>query len=185
MKVSVVLIIFFIFSDFSFAEATKKIKLNTQSTRTVATDNDDCTLNFSDIKALIDSQSKQLAVYLGIAKDPVGKIQIESAVLTNGTHLIATTGGCAHIAQVFNYSTDEIKSDVEAVDLAIKYLEMTPSAKGEDGVKGIWLESLKQWKKKSKPSTSKVIDIGDGNDAILKLKYDVKNLLRIEYDFAL
>lgn len=179
-----VLIGILIFSNLAIAGPTKPLKQSAEVKRKVATDGDDCTLNFSSMSALVDAKSSKVRAYFGIAKDEVGKIQMEAALLANGNQLTVTSGGCAHLGQAFNYSIAEIKTDAQAVEAAIKNLEATPTTDNGNVVKNTWLNALKRWQNKQTHSNNKVINLSNG-DPTLTLKYDVKDLLRIEYDFAL
>lgn len=182
MKICLILIGFLGFLNLASAKSKNQVP---EIKRKVAQAVDDCSMNFSDgISALVDTMSNKLSTYIGIAKDPTGKIQMEAVVLEDGRHLVVTSGGCAHIGHSFNYSTNGINSDAQAVDTIIKYLEATPTTQNGKNVKEIWINALRKWKKKPTPSTNKIINFVDG-DANLTLRYDNKNLLQIEYDFAL
>lgn len=145
---------------------------------------DDCTLNFESITALINSKSDQLSHYGSIAKDSTAKIQIETAVLSNGVMVVSTSGGCAHLGQSLSYSAPSIKSDKQAVETAIKYLKATPATGYGNSVKITWVSALENWLKSPTSSNFKVINLGKG-DATITLNYDVMGLLKIDYSFAL
>jgi hypothetical protein len=183
MKLFILLSGILFISTSVFATGAQNLKKSTVAKRKAASD-DDCTLNFDATSALIDKDSKQLRSYVGIAKDTKAKIQMESVILADGHFLTATTGGCAHIGQVFYYSELGIKSDEQAVDTMIKNLQATPTAEYGKGVKLLWLEGLKKWKAKPTKSENKIIDFSDGDNQ-LSVGYDVDGLLRIEYSFAL
>jgi hypothetical protein len=185
LKLLLIIVGILVFTNLSCSNFTKSTPKTAEMSRKISQDTDECPMNFTTgISALVDAESKKLSSYIGIAKDPSKKIQIEAVVLLDGRQLIVTSGGCAHIGQVFNYSTTGIATDSQAVNAMIKYLKATPTTNDGSNVKEIWMNALNEWRKKPTASVNKVINLESG-DAILTLRYDLKNILQISYSFAL
>jgi hypothetical protein len=148
---------------------------------------DECTYNFSAAISALDANSKEFKSVHKINRNEKEKYLTQSATFKNGTKVIYTTGGCAHLSYSYTYKNLKQKTFTadQAFKKAIELLEKTPTIDNSTANKEDLIASLKSAAMNKifrPPNQNYEIPCGD---AQCNLDASKKNQLTISYSFAL